>query len=591
MSSPATTDGTAPSGGPADVHPNRLPPVLAGTTALLSSAAGRLVTLMLAIALSAAVVGDALNWNRQSDATLQYYVCVIGEESRAYVQAGGLPIGLNGVPYYMPGTMPLDQVTLNEQQQQELTRRIRQQCEPLRPPLSSGVDSVVALTLVLGTGVLLYGLTPYGRILRFGLVRLRRLGNGKLDEQLNTLADVAGARVMFLLDPVETRAGGVAFGHAGRRYICLTAGMIALFDSDRAVFRTVVLHELGHVANHDLDIATFTVALWRSFVGWVLVAGVLMANDLGADREDAWENALGVLVLAAVIHIARNGILRTRELHADAFAAHHAGTADSLAHAVERGERRHSSRWSAVLRWHPRAEERVRALRSPAWLLDLTWLDAVALGVVASMALGMTVGGMNGVIQQWGVRLGLVTIENYDMRPLYWQPRLLVLAPVAMAVAAATLQICVALPWWAAMRRLALTGCLMEVGWVLGDWLTPQGSTLGGAVSIFDLGPRWWEVDHLLATTVVLAVAALCWRAVIQPRQYGRWAAVFALYGALVAAVIGCPDQVTGLTGFPQIGPAVLAGFPLIGVLATLATVMQRRMGPSSSDPVNQRFR
>lgn len=547
----------------------------------MSSAAGRLVTLVLAIALAAAVAGDELNWNRRKDAVTAYSFCYNGELSRAYQLAGGMPLGFDGRPSPLAFPVPGEtrtQVTLTADQWERLERRIDERCEPLRPPISSGVDSVVALALVFGTGFLLYWLTPYVRILRFGLLRLSRLGNRELDEELEALARVASVRVVFLLDPVEARADGVAFGHLGHRYVCLSAGMLALFDSDRVAFRAVVLHELGHVVNHDLDITTCTVVLWRSFVGWALVAGVLLAGDLGDTRDEIQEEVLGVLVLAAVIHTARNGILRARELHADAFAAaHHAETVESLARAVERGERGHGSRWSAVLRWHPRADERVRALRSPARLLDLTWLDAVALGVVVSMALGMTVGGMDEVIQRWGVRLDAVTIDNYDMRPSYWLPRLLVLAPVAMAVAAAALQICVALPWWAAVRRLALISGLVEIGWVLGDWLTPRGSTLGGAVSIFDLGPQWWEVDHLLATMVVLAVTALCWRALIQPQQYGRWAAVFALYAAVVAAEMVAPNQLTNLTGHPQAGPAVVAGFPLIGALATIATMVRRQ--------------
>lgn len=97
MSSPTPTDDVAaPPERSADARADRRLRGPGGTTALLSSAAGRLVTLVLAIALAAAVAGDALNWNRQSDGVIAYSFCYNGELSRAYQLAGGMPLGFDG---------------------------------------------------------------------------------------------------------------------------------------------------------------------------------------------------------------------------------------------------------------------------------------------------------------------------------------------------------------------------------------------------------------------------------------------------------------------------------------------------------------
>nr|WP_262705583.1 M48 family metalloprotease [Streptomyces sp. NEAU-383] len=99
---------------------------------------------------------------------------------------------------------------------------------------------------------------------------------------------------------------------------------------DRSHFDAVVLHELAHVRNRDVDLAYLAIALWRVFLIAVLVpclalnaALVLHDRFRGAERaywegyEPGAKTALLAVVLTALVYVARADILRHRELVAD----------------------------------------------------------------------------------------------------------------------------------------------------------------------------------------------------------------------------------------------------------------------------------
>ncbi|MGW2182189.1 M48 family metalloprotease [Streptomyces sp. NPDC001732] len=187
----------------------------------------------------------------------------------------------------------------------------------------------------------------------------------------------------FVVRPRALSAGAVAFGRAHRYTVCLHAGLLARRTTDPRRFEAVVLHELAHIRNRDVDLAYLTVALWRVFLAMVLmpclaVHGLLVVQDrvLGPGRL-YWEGAapgLGELVLGVALvaqtHLARADILRHRELVAD----HDAVTcgADPEVWSAQRPSARGAGRWAAgvrrvarPLRTHPSWSQRYEALTRP----------------------------------------------------------------------------------------------------------------------------------------------------------------------------------------------------------------------------------
>src|SRR5262249_56113988 len=64
---------------------------------------------------------------------------------------------------------------------------------------------------------------------------------------------------------------GLAFGLPGRRFVAISGGLATKLWTDPGVFRAVVLHELAHLRNGDVDKTYATVAVWWSFVATALL--------------------------------------------------------------------------------------------------------------------------------------------------------------------------------------------------------------------------------------------------------------------------------------------------------------------------------
>jgi hypothetical protein len=62
----------------------------------------------------------------------------------------------------------------------------------------------------------------------------------------------------LLVDLLDGRVTALAFGRVGKRYVLLSRGLIALHHTDPGAFRAIILHELAHLRNRDVDIAYLT---------------------------------------------------------------------------------------------------------------------------------------------------------------------------------------------------------------------------------------------------------------------------------------------------------------------------------------------
>jgi len=253
----------------------------------------------------------------------------------------------------------------------------------------AGAERVVGLWVLLGIGVLgvlagaLYWAQPWWYRRRMHLTPLTSQEAPAVVERLEQLRHRAGTGpVVWLLQPLEFRLSAFAFGHFRRRCVAVSGGAVVAQGRQPAAFDAVVLHELSHIRNRDIDQAYLAVAIWRAFVVAALLpmAGLLIFGQLGLRPELLWR----VAVLALLVYLLRNSILRAREFDADARVAElDPGT--SLG-AVLAGlpPRRGWRVWH--LGWvHPSGQERAAALLDPAPLYRCGFWDGLAIGLVAAM--------------------------------------------------------------------------------------------------------------------------------------------------------------------------------------------------------------
>ncbi|MER5850716.1 M48 family metalloprotease [Streptomyces sp. NPDC002012] len=245
---------------------------------------------------------------------------------------------------------------------------------------------------------LVYWVLPGWRIRRRGYTPFNTRTLPGIQEELARLMRSVGVdrRVNLLVDLLDGRVTALAFGRVGKRYVLLSRGLIALHHTDPGAFRAIILHELAHLRNRDVDIAYLTLISSSVFSSMVAIP-VTLAFPLAALDPSAGPasfylgTAAGVLVFGLAVPLTRNAVLRSREFHADARAASWENGATRLTAVLS--TQRETDSQAAVppvefLRPHPLAARRLDALRDPTPLFSFVPWEGFALGLVCAMAQG-----------------------------------------------------------------------------------------------------------------------------------------------------------------------------------------------------------
>lgn len=251
---------------------------------------------------------------------------------------------------------------------------------------------VAGLALIVGLTLVMYLLHPRWIRWRRKLVALELDDAAEVMTYLRDLSREAGLRrpPAFLCDPLDSSISGYAFGRRGRYAIALSGGLVTRFHTDRPAFRTIVLHELAHLRNRDVDITFLAVSVWYAFViGALLPYGAYIVRTMDSNTGSVWYSrvALSALILAALVYLTRNALLRVRELYADARAAEWEGSTGPLRRVLGALPPPKTGRWLDLVRVHPSPAARCRGLEDRSGLFRLSRWEAFGTGVIAMMAL------------------------------------------------------------------------------------------------------------------------------------------------------------------------------------------------------------
>jgi heat shock protein HtpX len=159
-----------------------------------------------------------------------------------------------------------------------------------------------------------------------------------LDEMVRELAHGAGIPVpkLYLIDADYANAFATGRNPANGA-VAVTTGLLRVLS--RREVRGVIAHEIAHIRNRDVTIATVAACLAAVISG---VANVLQFSALfgGSQDDEEGGNPIGSLLFAFLAPIAATlvqlAISRSREYVADATAARLTGDPEALASALER---------------------------------------------------------------------------------------------------------------------------------------------------------------------------------------------------------------------------------------------------------------
>jgi len=192
---------------------------------------------------------------------------------------------------------------------------------------------------------------------------------------------------VFLIDDPSPNAFATG-RNPEKGVVAVTSGILELLD--RRELRGVLAHELAHIKNRDILVATIAAAIAAAvtYVAQAISFGALFGGSSDGDEEGG--SPAGALLVALVAPVAATlvqlGISRSREYLADEAGARIAGDPEALARALEkltRGTERIASaaqpataslyivnplhggaRVARLFSTHPPIEERVARLRA-----------------------------------------------------------------------------------------------------------------------------------------------------------------------------------------------------------------------------------
>jgi heat shock protein HtpX len=158
-------------------------------------------------------------------------------------------------------------------------------------------------------------------------------------EALGRLARRAGVPKPRLYYVPDHAPNAFATGRSPERaVVAVTHGLVELLDNRE--IEGVIAHELAHVLNRDILIATVAatlagaISLVARVAGWGMMFGGMRGDD--EDRPNPVAALLMIIVAPLIALLIQMAVSRSREYGADATGARLAGSPDGLARALEK---------------------------------------------------------------------------------------------------------------------------------------------------------------------------------------------------------------------------------------------------------------
>jgi hypothetical protein len=196
---------------------------------------------------------------------------------------------------------------------------------------------------------------------------------------------------------------GMVFGNFGQYYLALNGRLVLLFQSDPEAFRAIVMHELSHLRNGDVNKTCLTVSLWKAFVftallpmvlyllqgafldGWMLLNALLHSYPLPPLSHVWLDSLLPLIILSLAIYMVRNAVIQARENYADARALTWVSL-DGMEHVINDLSNKYTL-LSQLRDYHPNPRERLHLLRVPKDLFRMRFWEAFGAGLIFMIAL------------------------------------------------------------------------------------------------------------------------------------------------------------------------------------------------------------
>lgn len=300
------------------------------------------------------------------------------------------------------------------------------------------IPSILAMVFILAVtficGMIIYKRHPNKIISEQKLINTGKDSSDKylrLNAEIRKLSEESGIYPPDIYIAPHFTSGAQAFGVSDHKSIRIDNGLRLMFFKNYEKFRSIILHELGHIANRDVSKTYMAQSVWKTvlFVFAVPTTIIVCAAflfkivkkfsgglDTGEFKELLFQGLPAVIILLfslaaffIVVRLLLKSILRTREFYADWRAAVN-GAKESLTSYFSENinKEKKSSGVKKLFSWHPSIKERIDCLNDPSVLFMLKYDLCFYVGllipfsILSILSLGKIAVSFSGIISGTG---------------------------------------------------------------------------------------------------------------------------------------------------------------------------------------------
>jgi Zn-dependent protease with chaperone function len=372
----------------------------------------------------------------------------------------------------------------------------------------------------------------YRRKLRKILNEMRNFDEAKFPEHYTFLKELYEKLPSFFVRPtlmynLDSESSAFTFGSSKTRYVGLSAGLVMNeFYENNEGFKSVMLHELAHISNKDVEkaySAASVVSALKPILIILFAAGVTHAIYLrlsilyiglsgGIDFPIIIEFMqlpqlliyvwIGIFLIITYVILCtlRNQIIRLREFYADARVLEWEKSSEDLEKKLEQSSSKRLSKFELLSKFHPSIGARILVLKDNAKLF------------VPSLWCAFSIGYLFGFIEFEVPQLSIIFF--YEQFSVGNTSLLDVLAPVVTIIVFSILMLAVSSVFHKSFLRSALNGdrrrfsieaakniakfsAVFSFGWILSYLLEKLGAGATLTLSdMMDTATAWFS--HIL---------------------------------------------------------------------------------------------
>lgn len=250
----------------------------------------------------------------------------------------------------------------------------------------------------------------------------------------------AEKKPVLMVQPLYPSKSAFTFGTKNHMFIGISGGLIKMFRENINGFKSIFLHEMGHIVNRDVEKTYLANSTWRSlFLTMSIPLGIFLLYELyltlsifylgirvGYDMDYIISTmnlgkrvalyggiVLYFVIFLGIIYVLRNQIIRIREFYADAKVLEWEKSPERIVKTLEESGGEQYSRFEILKKFHPNINERIQVLKNNLSLFNPDMWVAFSIGFFFGL-IELTLPFFNQIFSMSSSEWAAMASQNYQ---------------------------------------------------------------------------------------------------------------------------------------------------------------------------------